>query len=69
MGRIDWMLIAELPEALKDGREVLLWEPEEDGAGSAVVGKFADEHWFCACYDYQQVWSPTHFAEINPPAS
>lgn len=36
MDHIDWTPIADLPEHLKDGREVLLW----DGEHGAMVGQW-----------------------------
>lgn len=67
MGRIDWIPIEEIPEVLKDGRDVLLWEADEGETGRAAVGKFTGDSWYCACYDFQSIWKPTHFAEINAP--
>ena len=51
MGRIDWLPIAELPEAFKDGRWLLVWRD-----GRPYVTGWTPEY-----------GSPTHFAEINPP--
>jgi hypothetical protein len=57
---ITWRPISELPDELKDGREVLLWE-----AGDAIVGQFgANDEWMIGL-DVAVV--PTHFAEINGP--
>lgn len=61
MGNIDWIPIAELPDALKDGREVLLHWP-----GSAAVSVWKNGDW--RNFAPYRTGQPTHFAEINPPA-
>lgn len=65
---ITWRPIAELPDELKDGREVLLWDGDR-----ADVGSWAIERW----WDNGPGWNDTgegaplldvtHFAEINAP--
>lgn len=68
MGRIDWIPIAELPEAFKDGREVLIY----DSAGAVVVTydpRTMPEYCWRGTYgDGDASFTPTHFAEINPPS-
>lgn len=71
MGRIDWLPIAELPEAFKDGRRVLLCRDDEPPPNCGVVGWWAGGAW----RDYGDIgcngeyeYEPTHFAELNPPA-
>lgn len=61
MGNIDWLPIAELPEALKDGRDVLLHEFgrsylawHNEILGWVTMGEYQIEH-------------PSHFAEVNGP--
>lgn len=62
MGRIEWIPIAELPEAFKDGREVLFSSP----ASLTSVGWYDDEiGWLYQGWNDKA--NPTHFAEINPP--
>jgi hypothetical protein len=56
MGNIDWVDIAELPEAFKDGRNVLLW------TGFPVVDIWLNDGWADSGNR-----TATHFAEINPP--
>lgn len=67
MGNIDWIKISELPEAFKDGRELLLYgRCERDGAfyGRDVnVGWWDRDHWRARDLPIE----PTHFAEINLP--
>jgi hypothetical protein len=38
MGRIEWMPISEIPDDLKNGQEILLWD-----SGGPVVGKWRVE--------------------------
>lgn len=57
MGNIDWLPIAELPEAFKDGRFVLIWIQH----GGAKVARWVNGAWTGASC------TPTHFAEINAP--
>lgn len=52
-----WHPIAELPDALKDGREVLLWSRSQ---GACICEWRDDEP--DAFPDF------THFAEITPPS-
>lgn len=67
MGNIDWIPISDLSDALKDGREVLFWDvwgvPERK---SARVATFSGTDW--RDDEGVPIWTPTHFAEINPPA-
>lgn len=68
MGSIDWIPIADLPEYLKDGRDVLLWS-----SGSADVaiwwesGLKGRSGWITP--EGVQLGPVTHFAEIDPPES
>lgn len=67
--RIEWQPIAELPEELRDGREVLLWV----GFG-ADVGVWLQQRlgsgagWAEDDFDKYPIDGVTHFAEITPPA-
>jgi hypothetical protein len=75
MGNIDWIPIADLPDALKDGRYLLVsWK---NGGGAAVVW-WNEKRGYrsfttgasdrCGTPDqYAPDWF-SHFAEINPPA-
>lgn len=58
---ITWRPIAELPDELKDGREVLLWD--EDGAETCIWHGAAWMHTAGGVF----VYDATHFAEINAP--
>lgn len=68
MGAIEWLPIADLPDALKDGREVLLW----DGS-NADVGIWSIQRWWDDGPGWNEtteggpLYHVTHFAEINPP--
>lgn len=63
MGHIDWIEIADLPDALKDGREVLLWVSH----GFPAVYKWRGRFWWnMEDVALNMAW-PTHFAEINTP--
>lgn len=59
MGNIDWLPIAELPEAFKDGRDLLVWEREP------VILQWHNGWW--ADNGLTHIDEPTHFAEINAP--
>lgn len=63
MGVIEWLPIAEMPDALKDGRDVLVW------FGEAAVAFYDDvsEQWRSTDYSFAEEQT-SHFAEINPPA-
>jgi hypothetical protein len=78
MGNIDWNPIADIPDALKDGREVLLWETNVEGqaeiatwdpAGPAhmPIERLLTEGVWCD-RDGATIHGITHFAEINAPA-
>ncbi|MET3710401.1 hypothetical protein ABIC65_001081 [Sphingomonas trueperi] len=56
---IPWRRIAELPDALKDGREVLVWD------GWPYVASFEADFW--RIHDWIPLAGPTHFAEIDRP--
>ncbi len=65
MGNIDWIPIADMPDALKDGREVLF--SCDDGHGNwRTIGKWDAEFGWV---DDGGAWIEvaTHFAEINAP--
>lgn len=76
---IAWRPIAEMPESLKDGREVLLWHDEgpPQSPGAEVGTWNSDHHWsqdddeapgyWEALYECAAIAGVTHFAEINPP--
>lgn len=64
---IDWRPIEEIPDELKDGRQVLLW----DGVFGAQVARW-QRFWdtgFASEIDGDPiaVEDATHFAEISPP--
>lgn len=82
MGNIDWIAIADLPAALKDGREVLLAEFHAAGTANPGPGRWS----ICVAqwetfFDPRGYWAdgeedrhfeafalkPTYFAELNPP--
>lgn len=72
MGSIDWIPIADMPDTLKDGREVLLWETVSRG-GSEVATWDPADRWagpkrgvWCST-DGATIHGITHFAEITPP--
>jgi hypothetical protein len=72
MGNIDWIAIADLPEDLKDGRDVLLWVPDildwPDRPGAVSVYWDTDMGWCSnSLGGFTPRGNPTHFAEINPP--
>jgi hypothetical protein len=58
MGVIEWIPISELPEAFKDGRDVLVWEDR------AMVCHYHAGRWWL---EGEVTVDPTAFAEINPP--
>lgn len=68
---ITWTPIDQLPEALKDGRPLLLHlPPGKNFDGGAIEG-----WWFSSPKEIDDGWEtivgglgePTHFAEINAP--
>lgn len=71
---IEWLPISDLPDAFKDGRQVLIWDD-----GSAVVcfwrhgGSPSVTGWDTG-YASEMYGDPimaesvTHFAEITPPS-
>jgi hypothetical protein len=71
---ITWTPIAQLPDELKDGREVLLADERARKVGRWFVGTSC---WFLsdgpnalilrAPGDGFEISTPTHFAEITPP--
>lgn len=69
MGSIDWIPIADLPDYLKDGREVLLWDGD-----SADVGTWSNtadfghgEPGWSETTEGGRLLGITHFAELNVP--
>lgn len=60
---IPWRPIAELPDGLKDGRDVLLWSTF--GAASCKWNSGVRD--WCFTQNGLTVWGVTHFAEITPP--
>jgi hypothetical protein len=80
MGHIDWIPIADLPEALKDGRRVLVWTDtridrddldyvEAACGGEHVIGpQFGRLDANGGDWTLELIGKPTHFAEINAPA-
>ncbi len=65
---IPWRPIAELPDALKDGRAVLFhFPPGLDGARlSCMAGYWWGAEWRLPTGS--GIDGASHFAEINPPA-
>ncbi|EJU14124.1 hypothetical protein LH128_05178 [Sphingomonas sp. LH128] len=67
---IDWCPIAGLPDALKDGREVLVW----DGENADVACWQEHAHFGQGDPGWQdtgvggELSGITHYAEIDPPA-
>ncbi|RSV15673.1 hypothetical protein CA235_07420 [Sphingomonas sp. ABOLF] len=74
---IPWRPIAELPDALKDGQEVLLWETVVEGRAEFAVWSPSGPAFMPASYHLAHgVWCDregatihgiTHFAEITSP--
>lgn len=77
MGNIDWIPIAEIPDELKDGREVLVWETVVRIGVEVVTWDPAGPSWHPAHRRLEEgVWCDrsgftihgiTHFAEFNAP--
>lgn len=67
MGNIDWLPIADLPERLKDGRKVLLWD--WSGAQTAEWNGRGWHTGFASELDGDPIMvdDPIHFAEISEP--
>ena len=63
MGNIDWLPIAEIPDLLKDGREVLAWDSEFPEPHIVRWNLAAGVFW----NDEGVTINPSHAAEINPP--
>jgi hypothetical protein len=63
---IPWRPIAELPDELKDGRQVLVCEQYDDGSWRADTCRWGDALGWRDGGD-QEFDEPTHFAEITPP--
>lgn len=59
---ICWRPIAQLPDALKDGREVLLWAGD---IGASEIACRNGNLWVNR--DGATIHSASHFAEINSP--
>lgn len=67
---IPWRPIAELPDELKDGRQVLLWDADEPAGYAAVVASFSALGGSLGCWrndEFLPLQNPTHFAEITQP--
>lgn len=69
MGWIDWLPFSDLPEQLKDGRDILFWVD-----GQALVGQWdrfldGDDEWYFdwATREGVRLVGATHFAEVNGP--
>jgi hypothetical protein len=72
LAMIAWRPIAELPDELKDGRNVLLWDGDEPAGYEVVVASFSDMGGGEGDWrndEFVQITNPTHFAEINAPPS
>lgn len=66
-----WKRIAELPDALKDGRQVLVWGRFEADVATWKTGKNGwnmPESGYFQCDTGAPIVEPTDFAEIMPPA-
>ncbi len=64
---VDWRQIEELPEKLKDGRSVLLWDGDY-----LELGEWSKETWYGSpgwvdLYVGNPIEGVTHFAEVSPP--
>jgi hypothetical protein len=70
MGRIDWIPVEDMPDRLKDGRDLLFWTNDE--IEIAIWDRFItgeDEyHYGWATREGNHFVGATHFAEINAPA-
>lgn len=66
---IQWHPISELPDALKDGRQLLLWSGEADvGRWSASGAYFGTgTPGWSDVIEGGELSGITHFAEINSP--
>ena len=69
---IDWTPISDMPDDLKDGREVLMWI----NAGFSGGDPFAQICMYDIRYNWQgwidttehaDMGEPTHYCEITPP--
>lgn len=59
---IDWKPIAEMPDELRDGREVLVWTTcHMPWLASCWSGNWNDST------DAEIKLTPTHYCEITPP--
>jgi hypothetical protein len=63
---IDWKPIAEMPDALKDGRRVLLWDVDLEQPETA---RWHGEWEIYERYGSDTLVGPTHYAEINAPGA
>lgn len=68
---IPWRPIDELPDELKDGRQVLLWADDGADVGTWTSGENdwdkPESGYFEALYECVPCADPTHFAEIVGP--
>jgi hypothetical protein len=67
---ITWTPIGQLPDELKDGREVLLWDADEPEGYRATTATFSSLEGGLGGWrndEFIKVENPTHFAEITPP--
>ena len=70
---MDWIPISQMPEELKDGRDLLLWGHCKFGVNDDVYAPDANVGWW---YPDTKCWitrrdgetiTPTHYAIVTPP--
>lgn len=65
---MNWRPMAEMPDELRDGRDVLLWaaSPRLNNQGVATVGYYCHmtKRWWTPAI---QIHAPAYFAEITTP--
>ncbi|CAM8655389.1 hypothetical protein [Sphingobium cupriresistens] len=71
MGHIDWIPLGDVPERLKDSRDVMFWADDE--LKVAFWDTFLDgddeEYKDWALREGGHLTGATHFAEINAPSA
>lgn len=71
MGRIDWIPLDDLPERLRDGRDLLFWSNDEVVVAfwDTFLDEQDEEYLDWATREGGHLVGATHFAEINPPGA